>query len=248
MSTPITDSFLLLEDAENQLDLIKIGYENSAEEKEISGLFRLKIKHFLDNIRSALDYAAWQIYIEKSRNNVQERNRERHEKAIYFPVFKVKRYFDDAISNKFPGLEESSSEIINILESVQAFNTENGTNWTTYLVELSNNNKHRHLTQQIKRETVYIDNLVTNDGNVRIQGLTFVSENGSSAFGMNDINITNMTLGDYPEQFSYEGNVEIEFIFNDIEQPVLPVLEDMLHGANEIIRRLSDALTASTAE
>lgn len=75
-----------------------------------------------------------------------------------------------------------------------------------------------------------------------------MSENGSSAFGMNDINITNMTLGDYPEQFSYEGNVEIEFIFNDIEQPVLPVLEDMLHGANEIIRRLSDALTASTAE
>ncbi|KLU55485.1 hypothetical protein EL84_25935 [Paenibacillus sp. VT-400] len=248
MSTPISDSLHLLKDAENQLTLIKISYENSFKEKEVSKMLRLKVKHFLDNIRSALDYAAWQIYTDKSRQNVGERNREKHEKGIYFPILKSKSNFDDIIRNKFPGVEEHNPEIKNILESAQGFMTVDGVNWTNNLVELSNNNKHRSLTAQKKKETVHIHKLVTNDGNVTITNTTFVGENGSSAFGMNDLDITNMNLGDFPSEFSYEGNVEVEFKFKDIDQPVLAVLDDIFYGASDVLGRLSDVLTAPNTE
>lgn len=248
MSTPISDSFHLLKDAENQLTLIKISYENSFAEKEVSSMLRLKVKHFLDNIRSALDYVAWQIYLDKSRQNVREGNRERHEKGIYFPISKTKSSFDDIIKNKFPGLEENEPEIKSILESVQGFMTVDGINWTNNLVDLSNNNKHRSLTAQKKKETVHIEKLVTNDGNIIITNTTVEGENSFSAFGMGDLGITNRTLGDFPSEFTYKGSVDVEFKFKDIDQPVLTVLDDIFYGARDVLGRLSDALKVSNAE
>ncbi|MBP2249533.1 hypothetical protein J2Z28_006230 [Paenibacillus xylanexedens] len=65
---------------------------------------------------------------------------------------------------------------------------------------------------------------------------------------MNDLDITNMTLGDFSSKFTYEGNVEVEFKFKDIDQPVLAVLDDIFYGASDVLGKLSDALTVSNTE
>ncbi|MBP2249534.1 hypothetical protein [Paenibacillus xylanexedens] len=98
--------------------------------------------------------------MDKSRQNVGEKSRERHEKGIYFPISKLKSNSDDTIRNKFPGLEDHNPEIKNILESVQGFMTVDGVSWTNNLVELSNNNKHRSLTAQKKRKQYILINLL----------------------------------------------------------------------------------------
>lgn len=232
----LQDSQILINDAKNLLDEIEIIYGRDIKTGEGSPLLRVRIKQFLDNINSCLDYAAFYIFTEYCADRLKEENPKKFdylERNICFPC-KSKLSgdggFNNFMSEKFPNLEEENHDIIRIFQKYQPLPTQS--KWLSHLKDLVNRNKHRKLSKQQHRQTMNINQLNFAGGGF-ISGLTLVGDGSSPLISFE---------GDAAQPVHFDGSIDFEFIFTELDEPVLKVLKRIYKSAPSIISDLENCL------
>ena len=138
----------LIHVAENQYNIIRKEYDRALSDKSLD--LRVPVKNLMENLRSALDYMAHDIYEcccqaeLKSSGKKEPRN-------IYFPYGLTEEDFKSGVGRSFPNLEKYSSGVYKLLESIQPFKY--GNNWLYDLCSITNEKKHDRLTPQVRKET-----------------------------------------------------------------------------------------------
>jgi hypothetical protein len=181
-----------------------------------------------------LDYAAFFVFTEYCGPRIKVEEPEKltfRESRVYFPCLKEQEKFDNYINDRFKHLAEEENKIVEVFKKYQPFPTK--TKWLSYLKDLVNSNKHRTLLKQVRQHTTRINNLTASNG-ASITGLTVISENDSFPFEFvnedgSKANITN-----------FDGEHKIEFIFPNINQPVLPTLKRIIRSAPTVIKDIEE--------
>jgi hypothetical protein len=109
------------------------------------------------------------------------------------------------------------------------------TKWLKNLKDLVNSNKHRTLLKSTRQQTTAIKHLTAKNG-ASIQNLTVISPDGSFPFKFEDDD------GNDSPITSFEGNVKVEFLFSNINQPVLPTLRRIIRSAPTVTTDLKKFL------
>jgi hypothetical protein len=226
----LSDSKFLLNDAAEQLEIIQKFYDDSIHHKEISPVLRLKIKHFLEDIKSSLDYTAYTIFTIYSIEHIKMKL-EDHQRQVCFPVKHTDKKFDDFIKNVFPELNNKNPEIVDFFKSVQPCYGE--TVWYNDLNELVNKNKHRYLTPQYKKEVTQINYMKDVLGNT-YNDVTIESNSGTLiAYGDSMVDVTGKKTNPFIEEI--DASVWVDFVFKDLNKSVMPTLFSIYDGSNKII-------------
>ncbi|MDP1688572.1 MAG: hypothetical protein Q8L47_00340 [bacterium] len=119
-------------------------YNSSLGKKEIDADLKIKIKNYLENTRSILDYCAHDIADTLGISGDR----------IYFPIIekdKSKDSFSGAIGRNLSGLELKNAALFNYLENIQSYHPEYS--WLGDFNDIVNDNKHQDLTPQTKTES-----------------------------------------------------------------------------------------------
>lgn len=229
----ISESRLLLQDAERLLLEIETIHNSSLNGDSAPPILKLKIKQFLENIDSALGYIAFNIFSKYC--TVPEDKLEQHESKLYFPVRNNQKAYDQFMDRWYPGLREVNPKIISIIQKYQPYPEQSS--WLSSLKYLVNKNKHRTLTKQTKRQSGYIGYMEDIMGNKFIN-CTF--NNANSFLNINGIPFNPLQPNPYIKTFI--GNIETFFVFSDINKLVLPTLNDIYAGSIGIMNDLEDVL------
>lgn len=153
MNKHFSQALALTESTDELLSEIERLYVADLEKTEISDRLLIKIKSFLEGLRSALEYCA-QGLAEKYGNEADK-------SKIAFPYarlsvtrdqFTSKKY----IENKIPGLATKRPDIENYILSMQHF-SDSRCKWFPQFMELTNKNKHIELTPHEKFEGVKVN-------------------------------------------------------------------------------------------
>jgi hypothetical protein len=224
----LNDAKVCLSVSNSMLKEIERIYNESLLKDSIPSTLKVTIKNFLENIRSSLEYITNYVFYTYCSENYTETELKR--KKVYFPIRKDKNYFDKCINKDFRGLHESKPEIYQILENCQAFN---GNIWSVYLADLCNKNKHIKLTKHRRTES----------GNVQIEDffgnkITISAENCGQIATYNGLSI----LEPNPYIKTYNGTFNIEYLFEEINQPVLKVLNKIYNGVASVIKEFEKVI------
>ncbi|MED4267317.1 hypothetical protein [Priestia megaterium] len=228
----LEDSRILIDDAANLLEEIEILYARDIEIGEDSPLLRVRIKQFLENINSALEYAAFTAFTEFCADRVKNERAnhfERIERNVYFPckLQKDGDYgFNKYMNERYPYLDQEKPEVIDVFEKYQPFPTRS--KWLSNLKDLVNSNKHRQLSKQSHRKSMHINHLLTASGG----GIFGVTLEGSGSQPLISFE------GEGSQPISFDGSIEYFFTFDEIDQPVLKVLRRIYKSAPLIISDL----------
>lgn len=137
----------LLEHAKKDLEKIKAEYETSLQSKTISASLQIDVKNLMENLRSALDYVAHDIY-ESVVKPDRITSGEKEIKDIYFPYGKDENDFRSSMGRCLPKLDFLSPSIFGILERIQPHKCGNG--WLYKFCYILNEKKHDKLSPQEK--------------------------------------------------------------------------------------------------
>jgi hypothetical protein len=227
----LSDSRACLAVAYSMLENIKNEYREAILKDNTPSTLNVTIKNFLENVRSSLEYSTH--YIFTTHCSIHYNAKELERKNVYFPIRKTQSSFDECINSDFRGLRDDKPEIYQILKSCQSFN---GQMWAQHLATLSNKNKHIKLTKQKKKNKIV--NIV--------HGKDFFDNNFKNVV-FEDCNV-GLSYNDKYDQDAhiffkdFNMKVEFEYLFEDINQPVIPTLQDIYSGANLIISKLSNCV------
>jgi hypothetical protein len=155
---------------DGQIQFMGMGFADSPlEPGEVPAEALIKIKHLVDDLRSALDYAATEVvehYKLKPKND----------KHLSFPIAKNPGHFRTICAQSFPGLSRKAPNVVSLLESIQAYSP-SGMNrilphWLSDLHLLWNTSKHTQLTRQIPDQPHALKRDVARDSgtNVKFNG------------------------------------------------------------------------------
>ncbi|MCY9026537.1 hypothetical protein MOF32_27015 [Priestia megaterium] len=225
------ESNFLISNSEEMLQTIEDFYSKSLREKEISIVLQLKIKHFLEDIKSALDYAAFYIYKRYSKEFITAKP-EDHERSVCFPVHFSEKRFNTVMENIFINLNQANNEIIETFKSVQPF--VKSESWYTIFNQLVNKNKHRYLTPQTKNQTTYINNLKA--GPIEMVGCTVVGPSLNVSVDGNVFNLIDEKPNGLVEHI--DAVTWVDFQFTELNLSVIPTLREILHESTSLIKKL----------
>jgi hypothetical protein len=134
--------------AKKQYEGIRKEYDNALRKQSYD--LRVPVKNLMENLRSALDYMANDIYdtcCQASRvlaGKSDPRN-------IYFPYGRTEADFKSGVGSSLPDLERKNPAVYTLIESIQPFRCNN--TWLYDLCSILNEKKHNKLTAQIRSET-----------------------------------------------------------------------------------------------
>lgn len=130
----------LISKVKKDLVILKAAYDASLKEQVVSEELKIDIKNIFENLRSALDYIARDVFEALGTGN--------DPKILYFPISQNRKNFDKNISINFPDLEIKFPDVYKILESIQPYHDD----WLSKFNKLNNNNKHQNLVEQKRSE------------------------------------------------------------------------------------------------
>lgn len=148
--TYFKDAQDLVVHAEGSIGELEARYTESLHEMVIKPELQISIKNLMENLRSALDFAAHGLFDKCGSSSKAAPN-------IYFPYatasqsiveFRKAKRIDGCI----PGLGASRPDLVTKLESYQWF-ADVKNEWLPAFMELNNANKHKHLTPQTRNES-----------------------------------------------------------------------------------------------
>lgn len=142
------DTAVILTAAVDQYKTILAGYDAALRNKSLD--LRVPVKNVMENLRSALDYMAHDIY-EACCQPVRRARGQPDPKNIYFPYGRTVTDFKSGIDSSLPGLPDACPAIYSLLVSIQPF--EAGDNWLYDLCSILNKKKHDRLTEQVRTES-----------------------------------------------------------------------------------------------
>lgn len=233
----LDDSHLLLTDAERLLSEIEQVCQTTLTSKSIPPTLRVRTKQFLDNIRSALDFLAFEVFTRFCAPGIQPSEITKAERRVYFPVRDDRAEFLKAVDTSFPGLNSTRPDLVSALQSPQPFQT--GTPWLKHLVDLSNENKHRQLAPQTKTETKQVRATAASG---QVSWIPAQVQFGPGVF-INGVPIDPRTQLPYPspsQRVEITTWVGIEFTGSKLG--VLPTLKEILAGAKNTVATIEPLL------
>jgi len=134
--------------ATQQHSTIRQDYERALQDKSLD--LRVPVKNLMENLRSALDYIAHDIY-ESCCQSARAASGQPDPKSIYFPYGKTEADFKAGIGSSLPGLATHAPDIYKILLSIQPFVC--GDTWLCDLCVILNEKKHDRLKAQERSES-----------------------------------------------------------------------------------------------
>ena len=145
--TQFDDARELLRHCEDKLVELDKQHEECVSNQAIKPEFRIAVKNFTENLRSALDYCALALFARYGKKT-------KSTPRIYFPYAKHGEdrttFREVTVEKCIPGLLTSRPDIVDRLETYQYFG--NTGNWLPLLAEITNENKHKQLTPHVQRE------------------------------------------------------------------------------------------------
>ena len=235
------DARELLSHARHEFPKIRKAYAESLEAKEVKRPLLVEIKNLLENLRSALDFAARGVFELHGSSTQAKRN-------IYFPYARLDQNRTDFEKSKrietcIPGLTRSRPDIVDAFMEMQHFGAR-AYPWLPEFMDLNNENKHERLTPQTRRET---KELRISSGGTSIsmgEGTSISMGPGTSiSFGGRGV-IRGGQVFDVNRPPRVEGPASVEVIrwvsfhFDSNGQPVISFLETAGEGVQSIVDEL----------
>ena len=226
----------LIEHAKTDLEKIEKQYNKALEETTIPSSLQIDIKNYMENLRSALDYIARDIYEQQIAPHRASTGKPEISK-IYFPYGKTENDFKSGVGLSLPELKNVSQDLYNTLETIQPYKI--GDNWLFDFCRTLNEKKHDTLTPQKKEEKRGLD---IDFGGAKIQMGPGSSISGTGFIGTEagGIHLQGDTIsGDSPAHRT-SGKVKqtiihwISFKFADTDVEVLPLLKKALTGIEDL--------------
>ncbi len=236
--------FGLLDHAKNELASsslknIEQQYREALTSKTVPISLQIDVKNFMENLRSALDYIAHDIY-EKIIGSIPP------EKNVYFPYGQTENNFKSAIGSNLPNLTSLNPDIYNLIESVQPY--KNGDDWIFQFCQIVNEKKHNTLTPQKVTETG-----TTTTASTKNVSMTMPINNPH--FKVHQSQNVKITLGGIPVKLSDQG-IEplapglqititkwVSFQFSTTSIEVLPFLKKSLEKIEDLSKHVYAKLT-----
>ena len=231
----------LVDHARAELPKIHQAYAQSLEAKEVKRHLLVEIKNLLENLRSALDFAAHGLFEKYGSSPKASPN-------IYFPYAPLDRTRTDFEKSKrieacIPGLAASRPDIVAALMDMQHFGS-GGHRWLPEFMDLNNENKHEHLTPQTRREKKELrigsgGAVISMGEGARISmgpGTSISFGGGAVIRGGQEFDVNRPPRVDGPATVEVIRWVSFHFESND--QPVIPFLETAVEGVGSIVDEL----------
>jgi hypothetical protein len=138
---------------------LKAEYDE-ARRNEAVGVSRVKIKHAVELIRSALEYTAQDVWC----SYTTEHNR------VFFPYGKDEAHFLASVKRNLPGVDLQAPKLYEIISSAQPHSCADS--WLIDLCIVSNFNKHNGLSRQSRQvsdnSTITLGDVAKVSGNAAI--------------------------------------------------------------------------------
>ena len=226
--------------AKTELTVIETHYRESLDEKSIKPGLLIDIKNYLENLRSALDFAARGLY---SKYGVSSKSNSH----IYFPYASKQQTMDgfraaNRIEQCIPGLGASRPDLVAVLESMQHWNSDYF--WLPDFMELNNENKHERLTPQIRKESKEL-RISSGRASIRLGEGASIRMGPGASIRMGDSIIPGGQTIDVnnPPTVLGGGHSEIitwvSFSFSTNARAVMPFLLTVLGGVKRIVDDLA---------
>lgn len=143
-----SDTDAILTAATQQYESIRREYERALHDKSLD--LRVPVKNLMENLRSALDYMARDIY-EACCQAPRATSGRPDPRNVYFPYGRTEADFKSAAGSSLPGLSIHAPVVYNLLLSIQPFRC--GDNWLYDLCSILNEKKHDRLKAQVRSES-----------------------------------------------------------------------------------------------
>ncbi len=217
----------LLKKARTDFAELRSTYEASLSEKHVREELKVSIKNIFENLRSCLDYLAHDIFETHCSAHTKP-------KRLYFPIRQTAQEFASAINNDYPDLSSNSQPVVDVLDGVQPYRDP----WLGDFNKLNNHNKHQDLVEQTRTESRRVT-VSRGQGSVSWgPGVTFGG--GVSVMGVPIAPNTQMPVPNTVA--NTEVVVWVDFRFQEIDQPVLYVIERSIKNVEKIYRDLNALL------
>jgi hypothetical protein len=226
----------LLDHAGADLKKIEEQYGQALNSNSIPPSLQIDIKNYMENLRSALDYSAHDVYEHRVAPHRSASGQSEISK-IYFPYGKSENDFKSAAGSSLPDLKSLAPTVYAALEAVQPYKV--GDNWLYDFCSILNEKKHDTLTPQVREEK---RGLEINMGGAAIKMSPGASISGSGHIRtrVGGITLQDDTIsGDSPAR-RIQGDVKqtvvrwVSFKFADTGIEVLPLLKKALAGIESL--------------
>lgn len=231
----------LIAHAANDLGDIVKQYDKALEEKTIPSSLQIEIKNYMENLRSALDYIAHDVY-EKHIVSHRASTSKPEIKKIYFPYGKTENDFKSAVGSSLPELKTLSPSAYSIIEAIQPYKL--GDNWLYDFCSILNQKKHDTLTPQKREEKKGLDISFGGGAGIKMPPGTSISGHGFIGTRAGGIHLQGDTIsGDSPAMRT-TGDVKqtvakwVSFKFDDTNIEVLPLLKKIYAGVEDLSTRI----------
>lgn len=235
----------LLKHARRDLKTISKQYEAALEKETIPSSLQIDVKNFMENLRSALDYMAHDIY-EVVISPHRKASGKKSVEKIYFPYGRTLNDFKSGVGSSLPELKNLHSKLYSVIESVQPFVC--GSPWLYDFCTILNQKKHESLRPQVKEVKKGL--VMQFPGGTRVSMGPGCSIRGTGAIhsGGGVVQLNNETIsGDSPARNVAGGVGQIitkwvSFKFSDTSISVLPFLETALDNLEKLMKEIYNSL------
>lgn len=230
MSDRFKQAMALIQNAKTRLINVERTYRVSLDEKNVDLSLQVGIKVILDNLRSALDYIAHELFDQGGSGPPGLK--------IYFPIAAKgsrKSDFQSLVGRNIPGLLQKRPDLVALLETFQEFSSV-GNSWLPDLATLSIENKHKQLTPQKRTETERI-NVMMPSGSANWDPKRIGFRPGVFVGGVPINPDTQLPIPSTTQMVTRE--IWVSFDFADINRPVLPFLKEAIKGVEAIIENIA---------
>lgn len=231
------DTTAIIAAARKQYEAILKDYDRALQDHRLD--LRIPVKNLMENLRSALDYMAHDIY-DGCCKSFRAATGKSDPRNIYFPYGRTDQDFRAGLGSSLPDLQTQNLGVYQLVESIQPFRSKDS--WLYDLCSILNENKHDKLTAQVLSEN---------------ETYTVKSEFGSVSIPVNNPNIqvTSMPgavqIFGVPAQFTSEGiktapsdrlthrrEKWVAFTFEGSNVNVIGMLDKAVAGISDFANRL----------
>ena len=235
------DAKELVNHAKQALSKLRQAYNESLAEKAIKPILLIEIKNLMENLRSALDFSAHELF-DAYGSSAQANPR------VYFPyatLNQTQAQFQAAkrIETCIPGITATRPDIVARIESYQHF-ADPSNRWLRLFMALNNENKHQQLTPQTRQEKRAL-RIESGGAAIELGPGASIGLGSGASISFGDVHIPGGQhfSGENPAQISGSGQqtviVWISFTFDSNGEEVLPFLETAVNSTDTIVAESS---------
>jgi hypothetical protein len=216
----------LIEHSEKKLSEIEDNYKKALRSKNIPTSLQIDVKNFMENLRSALDYMAHDIYDSIIRPHRDANGLSQiDEKNIYFPYGKqTENDFRSRIGSTLPDLETLSPPLFLVLNAIQKFKS--GESWLPDFCDILNQKKHNSLKPQTREVQKGLNIDFGGGTGIKMGPGASISGSGMISSGNSKIVLSNdVVSGDSPARN----------IFGDVKQTIVEWVSFRFDGTNIVV-------------